>query len=56
MWQKFAGNSDGVNIKFNTIPFPIKASKILIFPTRWHKNIALRFELYGCDPGWYNSS
>ena len=50
-FQEFEGNVDGNTVKFNTVPYPNKTSQVLLFPTQWHKNIALRFELYGCEPG-----
>ena len=49
--QKFKGNTNGVTIIFNEVPFPVKTSEVLVVPTHWHKNIALRLELYGCEPG-----
>lgn len=49
--QEFEGNSDGVNIKFNAVPYPLKTSEVMVVPKQWHKNIALRLELYGCEPG-----
>lgn len=49
--QEFEGNTDGINIKLNEVPFPLQTSEVIVFPTEWHKNIAVRFELYGCKPG-----
>lgn len=49
--QEFEGNTDGINIKLNEVPFPLQTSEVIVFPTQWHKNIAVRLELYGCKPG-----
>lgn len=49
--QEFEGNTDGINIKLNEVPIPLQTSEVIVFPTQWHKNIAVRFELYGCKPG-----
>ena len=42
---------DGDTVKFNVVSPPVKTSQVYIDPLDWHKNIALRVELYGCEPG-----
>ena len=49
--KEFDGNTDGDTVKFNAVPFPVKTSEVLLVFKEWHDNIALRFELYGCEPG-----
>jgi len=53
--KEFEGNTDGINIKLNEVPFPLQTSEVIVFPTQWHKNIAVRLELYGCKPGYHFS-
>lgn len=42
---------DGDTVRLNVVSFPVKTSQVHIYPFELHKNIALRLELYGCDPG-----
>ena len=47
----FQGNSDGNTPVARMFPEPVMARFITIFPTAWHLNIGLRFELLGCTTG-----
>ncbi|XP_031571396.1 uncharacterized protein LOC116305596 isoform X3 [Actinia tenebrosa] len=51
--KMFAGNTDWHSIKRNEVPIPTVVKSIMLMPTDYHTNFALRMELYGCKPGYY---
>ena len=46
--KKFDGNRDRNSIKENRVK-PFVASRVRLLPTQWHRHIALRGEILGCD-------
>ena len=49
--QVFDGNQDSNTIVKREIMAPAVARTLLLLPSSWHNNIALRIEVYGCNPG-----
>uniref|UniRef100_A0A8C4RYS6 Neuropilin 2b n=1 Tax=Erpetoichthys calabaricus TaxID=27687 RepID=A0A8C4RYS6_ERPCA len=45
----FHANTDPTEVVLNRIPQAVLARFVRIRPQAWHKGIALRFELYGCQ-------
>ncbi|XP_052806209.1 uncharacterized protein LOC128235427 [Mya arenaria] len=52
--QFLPGNNDTITKVVNILTCPFKARFVRINPLAWHENIALRFDLLGCDPSSYS--
>lgn len=51
VFQIFIANKDRSSVRQNKMPLPVIASKIMLIPVKWHDNVGLRMEVYGCEPG-----
>lgn len=40
-------------MKLNYLSFPVVTKSILVISKDFHRNVAFRMELYGCEPGKY---
>ena len=47
--QEFIANQDSDTVVFQQIHPSIEARYIRLLPTKWHKHISMRMELYGCE-------
>ncbi|XP_029633411.1 neurexin-4 [Octopus sinensis] len=47
--EVFIANSNGHDVKKNTLAFPIRAQYIKFRPQRWSSSMSLRVEIYGCS-------
>ncbi|XP_031566626.1 uncharacterized protein LOC116301675 [Actinia tenebrosa] len=48
----FSGNSDSHSVVHQVLNPPVYARHIRIHPRKWHQNIAMRMEFYGCRSGF----